>query len=180
MEAFLLFVWKFILEIWPLTVINKWELGLRVRAGKWLKELKPGVRVSLPFIDVILTEPATLQTVNLTDQTVITLDGINTSVGGVIYYYVRSLKKLWLTVHDHDEALSNLALTALAAQIADRKFEDCTLLTIARSTQRKLRHEAKKWGIYIEGFELTDLCESKVFRLMAAGGSQTLILDSED
>ena len=180
MEAFLAFIWRFILEFWPWAIIDQWELGLRVRAGKYLKELNPGLRVSLPFIDTILTEPSTLQTTNLTAQTVITLDGINTSGGGVIYYHVRCLKQLWLSVHDHDEALANLALTACADQIAERNFTECRKEVIERAAQRKLRHTAKKWGIHIDSFELTDLCESTVYRVMASEGSQTLVLGSEE
>lgn len=180
MEAFLAFIWRFVLEFWPWTIVDKWELGLRVRAGKHLKELDPGLRISLPFIDTILTEPSTLQTTNLSDQTVITLDGVNTSVGGVIYYHVYGLKQLWLSVHDHDEALANLALTALANDIAERDFTDCRLEVVQRATQRKLRATAKKWGIHIDGFELTDLCESTVYRLMASEGSQTLVVSAEE
>ncbi len=178
MEALLNFVWRFILEFWPWSVIDKWELGLRVRAGKWLKELKPGIRMSLPFIDVILTEPSTLQTANLTDQTVITTDGVNASVGGVIYYHVRNLRQLWLSVHNHEEALANLALTAIADQLAKRAFGDCHLETIQRAAQRNIRHTAKKWGIHVDRFELTDLCDSQVYRVMSSEGNNLLVLGS--
>jgi regulator of protease activity HflC (stomatin/prohibitin superfamily) len=179
-EAFLAFIWRFILELWPWTIVDRWELGLRVRAGKHLTRLGPGIRVSLPFIDVILTEPSTLQTTNLTDQTVITVDSVNASVGGVIYYHVEDLKQLWLMVHDHEEALSNLALTALAGQLAARKFEDCDIAEMQLATQQKIRDTAEGWGIHINGFELTDLCKSQVVRLMASEGNQTLVLGSEE
>ena len=180
MEAFLAFVWRFILEFWPWTIIDRWELGLRVRAGRHLRELKPGFRVSLPFVDSIIIEPSTLQTANLTDQTVITSDGVNASVGGVIYYHVTNLRQLWLKVHDYEEALSNLALTALAGQLAARRFEDCKITEIQLATQHKIRDVAEAWGIHIDSFELTDLCKSQVVRLMASEGNKTLVLGTAE
>ncbi|KKL87638.1 hypothetical protein LCGC14_1932760, partial [marine sediment metagenome] len=70
--------------------------------------------------------------------------------------------------------------TALANDIAERDFTDCRLEVVQRATQRKLRHTAKKWGIHIDGFELTDLCESTVYRLMSSDGSQTLVLGTDE
>ena len=180
MEAFLTFFWRFILELWPWTIIDVWELGLHIRAGKTLRDLKPGLRVSLPFIDHVVTEPATLQTTNLTDQTIITSDGTNVSIGGVIYYHVVDLKRLWTSVHDHDEALANVAMTALAAQITAHEYAECDMGTIETKTRTKLRRDVKPWGIHIDGFELTDLCESQVIRLMAPSGSQSFVLGTTE
>lgn len=179
MEAFLAFIWRFVLEFWPWTIIDKWELAIRVRNGTKFKNLKPGFRVSLPFIDSVLTEPATLQSANLTDQTMITLDRVNASVSGVTWYYVTDLQKLWLSVNDHEEAMSNLAMTALASKLAGVNFADCKLKTLERVAQRKIRSRAKEWGIVVKGFDLTDLCDSQVYRVMSEGG-QTLVLSAEE
>ena len=179
MEALLTFIWHFLLELWPWTIVDTWELGLRVRLGKKLRDLKPGLRVSLPFLDHIITEPSTLQTLNLSDQTITTSDGTNVSMGGVIYYHVINLKTLWTQVHDYEEALANAALTALAAQIAAREYSDCDLKVIERTTKNRLRRSAKPWGIHIDRFELTDLCESQVIRVMSPG-SQSLVLGTTD
>ena len=180
MEAFLAFVWRFILEFWPWTIIDKWELAIRVRKGTKFKTLKPGFRISLPFVDTVLTEPATLQSANLTDQTMITLDRVNASVSGVTWYYVTDLRKLWMSVNDHEEAMSNLAMTALASKLAVVNFSDCTLKTLERVAQRKIRSRAKGWGIDVRGFDLTDLCDSRVYRIMSSEGSQTLVLGSDE
>ena len=178
MEALLAFIWRFILEVWPWTIIDKWETGLRVRLGKYLTPLAPGVRVSLPFIDTILTEPKTLKTANLTDQTMRTLDRVNASCSGVTWYYITDIRQLWMSVDDHEEAMSNLAMTALATKLALVNFSDCTLLTLERVAQKKIRREAKKWGIHVKKFELTDLCDSQAIRLMTTDGNNTLVLNA--
>ena len=180
MEALLTFVWRFILELWPWTIIDKWELAFRTRSGKHLKELKPGIRVSLPFIDTVLTEPAKLQTANLTNQSVITLDRVNASVSGVTSYHVLSLLTVWMSVHDHEEAMSNLALAALAAELSEMNFADVRLVLLQRVVQRKIRSRAKVWGIHVDRFELTDLCDSSVYRVMGSDGNQTLVLSAEE
>ncbi len=180
MEALLTFIWHFLLELWPWTVVDAWELSLRVRLGKKFRRLEPGVRVSLPFIDHIITEPATLKPINLTDQPLSTADGTTVNVGGVIFYYVRDLQKLWLKVDDYEETLSSLALTALASQIEALDYSDCNLRRIERSTRTILRRAAKPWGIHIERFGLTSLCASQVVHLVAQQGSQSLVLDTAD
>ena len=176
MEAFLAFIWKFILEFWPWTIIDRWELGLRVRLGTHLKALKPGIRVSLPFVDTIITEPATLQSANLAEQTMITLDKVNASVSGVTWFYVTDLKKLWMSVDNYEDSMSNLAMTALASKLAVVEFSGCKLGTLERVAQKKIRRIAKGWGVRVTRFELTDLCNSQVYRVMASGGSQSLVL----
>ena len=180
MEALLTFIWQFILELWPLTIIDKWELAFRVRSGVHLKELKPGIRVSLPFIDTILTEPATLKSINLTDQPVTTSDGTNVTLGGVIFYYVRNLKQLWMRVDDYEETLSNLALTSLASQVEAREYSDCNIKVLERNTRDRLRRASKSWGIHIDRFGLTSLCQSQVVHLVASEGNQALILGAEE
>ena len=180
MEALIAAVWGIVLEFWPWTIIDKWQLGLRVRLGKHLTPLRPGVRISWPFIDAILTESAALKTVNLTEQTMTTLDGVNASVSGVTWYYIINLEQLSMKVDDHEESMSNLAMTALGSKLAVLEFSECTLAVLERVAQKKIRRIAKEWGIHVHKFELTDLCDSKVYRIMASGGSQTLVLGSAE
>jgi len=179
-EALLAFFWRFALEFWPLTMVDKWELGLRVRVGKYLTPLEPGLRVSLPFIDTVLTENATLRSVNLEEQTMTTVDRVNVSAGGVIWYHVVDLKKLWMEVENHEDSMSNLAMVALAGKLGEVEFTECSLMALQGVAQKKIRGEARKWGIYVDGFQLTDLCESQVFRFISPGGAQALVITPED
>ena len=176
MEALIAAVWGIVLEFWPWTIIDQWELAVLVRRGKIRRIMKPGLRVCWPFIDRKLTEPATLQTVNIQDQTMVTLDRVNASVSGVIQYRVLDLALLWLTVHDHDEAIANVALTAIASHIALESFQELDPVTLARAAQRTLRRETRHWGIRVESFKLTDLADSSVHRIMSNSGDSTLVL----
>ena len=179
MEAFIAAIWGIVLEFWPWTIIDPWELGIRVRKGKTIKPLKPGIRVCWPFIDTVLTEPATLQTVNLQNQTMTTLDRVNASVSGVIKYHVLDLRLLWLTVHESDETIANTALEAIAAHIATQTFVELDSVVLGRAAQRTLRRETKAWGVRVESFRITDLADSNVHRIMSDGGDNTLVLGSD-
>ena len=126
MEALIAAIWNTMLEFWPWTIIDEWELAVRVRWGKKLTPVKPGIRLLLPFIDRMLTEPATLQTVNIQDQTMVTLDvgkdgrRVNASVSGVVKYHVPDLRQLWLTNHEHDAARAKTALESIEAHRAEQ------------------------------------------------------------
>ena len=141
--------------------------------------LKPGIRVCLPFIDRVITEPATLQTVNIADQTMVTLDFVNVSASGVIKYHVLDLERMWLTVHDSDDAIANTALEAVANQVSRERWHDIYPMVLSRKAQRRLRHETKDWGISIKSFKITDLADSKVHRIMSSNGDNTLVLGAE-
>lgn len=179
MEAVIAAIWAIVLEIWPWTIIDPWELALRVRRGKKLRNLKPGIRVSLPFLDKVLTEPSTLQTVNIADQTMVSLDQVNVSASGVIKYYVLDLKQMWMAVHDSDEAISNTALEAVATEIALKRWDHLYVLELAKAAQKRLRSDTRGWGIRIKSFKLTDLADSKVHRIMSSNGDNTLVLGGE-
>ena len=176
MEALIAAAWGIVLELWPWTIIDPWELALRVRRGKKLKSLKPGIRPCLPFIDKVISEPATLQTVNIADQTMVTLDLVNVSASGVIKYFVTDLEQMWMAVHDSDDAIANTALEAVAAQIANVRWEDLFPLTLAKKAQRRLRADTKGWGVTIMSFKITDLADSKVHRIMSSNAENTLVL----
>ena len=180
MEALIAAVWGMVLEFWPWTTIDQWELAVLVRRGKIRRSVKPGLRVCWPFVDRMLTEPATLQTVNIQDQTMITLDRVNASVSGVIQYRVLDLALLWLTVHDHDEAIANTALESIAAHIAVQTFVELDPVELGRAAQRTLRRETRHWGIRVKSFRITDLADSSVHRIMSNSGDSTLVLGRSD
>ncbi len=180
MEALIAAAWGVILELWPWTTIDPWELALRVRWGRRLKALKPGVRVCLPFIDRVILEPATLQTVNIADQTIVTMDRVNASVSGVIKYWVRDLESLWFAVHDSDDTIANTALEAVAAHVAMQDFVDLYPVPLGKKVQRSLRQEVKSWGIEVKSFRITDLADSTVHRIMSSSGESTLVLGGSE
>jgi regulator of protease activity HflC (stomatin/prohibitin superfamily) len=56
-------------EVIPVKIVNEWEGGIHMRAGKFLKSTQPGINFKIPFIDkfwVVFTVP---QTVDLLSQT---------------------------------------------------------------------------------------------------------------
>ena len=38
-------------EVIPVRIINEWEGGIHMRAGKFLKSTQPGLNFKIPFID---------------------------------------------------------------------------------------------------------------------------------
>ena len=53
-------------------IVAPWEQGLRVRAGKHVLLLKPGLHVRIPYIDQVFIQSSRLRIVHLAMQTVLT------------------------------------------------------------------------------------------------------------
>jgi hypothetical protein len=85
-------------EVIPVKIVNEWEGGIHMRAGKFLKSTQPGINFKIPFIDkfwVVFTVP---QTVDLLSQTLTTKDGKNIVLKGIIRYKIEDPKKYLISV----------------------------------------------------------------------------------
>ena len=64
----------FIHDFLPFKIVNQWEEGVHLRYGKFLKVVRPGLVWKRPFFDKLWVTPVISQTVNLSPQTVTSLD----------------------------------------------------------------------------------------------------------
>jgi regulator of protease activity HflC (stomatin/prohibitin superfamily) len=148
------------------TIVPAWELGLRVRGGKGLRSLEPGLHWLIPFWDVVEAIPVKLQIVNLPNQSLRTLDDKTVAVSAAVAYTVVDVKLLFTEVHNYDDSLVNLTMGHLADWIANRTWPECGLDKMQKEVSIVVRREAKKWGIAIDHVYITDLCLHKALRLL--------------
>lgn len=168
MQSILNFILKFLYLFTVGAIIDPWEEGLRVRLGKWIKPLKPGFHFKLPFaIDQIYTVNVKPQIIDVVAQSLETLDGVSVVVVGAIEYSVEDIKKLHLNIQDYDESLVNLGQILIAEYVTSSTNEDCTRESIQKAVKRRLKDSARKWGINIRRFGITDLAEHKVYRILS-------------
>ena len=162
------FILKFLYLFTIGTVVDPWEEGIKVRLGKVKKTLKPGFHFKRPLsIDQIYTVNVKPQIIDIAAQSLETLDGIPVVVAGAIEYSVEDVKKLFLNVQDYDDSLVNLGQILIAEYVTSSSNQDCTRESIQKAVKRRLKDSARKWGINIKRFGVTDLAEHKVYRIMS-------------
>ena len=151
----------------PVRMVHTYERGVRFRWGRDIAELSPGLHWFCPGVASIELVNIAPETHNLPTQSAYTKDRKAVTFSGNICYKIVDARKMYTTVQNFDEALAAFAMVHLAAEIGDRT------LAALRSNREELELEfastltakVAEWGAEIEWVGLTDLAETRAFRL---------------
>jgi regulator of protease activity HflC (stomatin/prohibitin superfamily) len=142
------------------------EQGVVCRLGKVKRTVGPSVVWLWPIVDKILVMCVAEQVEDLRCQSITTTDGKSILVSGKLRYRVSDPELALFEVYDWDEALADEALGILATECMKRTFEECLNHTeLAHEVEKAVRRQAKKWGIEVTGFTLTDMVIHRAIRL---------------
>lgn len=147
----------------PFEVINHYDRGVRLRFGRAVLEnekpkiLEPGLHWKIPFVDQINSIMVKVSTMDLPTQLVTTKDGKAVLVGSVLKYDVTDVGTLLLEVDSPKAAVEDMAQGILKQAVLDRTWEECNTVDLEKDVTIKVRREAKKWGIDVKSFTLTNL-----------------------
>jgi membrane protease subunit HflK len=172
MQALIDFLIRNLMALWPIARVYSWQIGMRVRNGIIIEELKPGLHWRVLFIDEILRYNVTEQTLNLQTGSVVTKDDQTLSISANIAYTITSPKSMWLTVQDPDDSISDIALGKLISLCSKKTWTQLknNRSEIERWLRDRLVTETKDWGIEITRVFLTDCVPAKQIRLFTDGG----------
>ena len=157
-------------EVIPVRIINEWEGGIHMRAGKFLKSTQPGLNFKIPFIDQFWVVHTVPQTVDLLSQTLTTKDGKNIVLKGIIRYKIEDPKKYLISVNTARDVLVDTVQGVIKNVIEDFTWGDATKLDTLITEKSKVMVE--DWGIKVESVTLVDFSlikglnfiESNLFR----------------
>lgn len=156
----------YIEHLLPFAIIYQFQKGVRMRFGRVVgKQLMPGIYLKIPIFDVIMTDKAVETTMTLPAQSILTDDGIEVVVKGVVGYVVVDMKKFFCNVWDTRDAISDKACIVIKEFIAGNDMDVCScpdfdgLLTV--HTQKRVR----QYGIKVLYVALTDITKSRSYRL---------------
>lgn len=148
---------------WWVTVVP-WERALRVRAGKNVIELGPGIHLRIPMLDRMFTQSVRLRTVDVMAQTVSTLDGHSLTVAGVVQFKVINLAKLYDTLHQPEDTLADMSGAFTAEYVSSRVKSEVTVAGLAEFVKEKL--DLNKYGLGRGDYAVTDFAYAKTYRLL--------------
>lgn len=154
------------LEIKPLVIIRDYEEAVLLRFGKFKKVLKPGLHFKIPMFDEVIDQHVVITTLSLDAQSLYTLDKQNIVVKGVIKYKISDVKTFLLEVYDAQDALSDMSQSIIKNVIMSMTLEECTDTELDNTLTKKVRVEARKWGVEVQQVTLTDLAPIRSFRFI--------------
>ena len=157
---------QWISDILPVVIIPSYEEGVHLSFGKFKRVLSPGLHFKIPFLDEILRQHVVVTTLSLPAQSLYTLDKQNFVVKGVIKYKIADVKIFLLEVYDAQDALSDMTLGIIKNIIISLPAEKCIDPELDNLLTKKVRVEAKKWGVDIQQVTLTDVAPIRSYRLI--------------
>jgi len=153
-------------QIIPFYIIRDYEAAVLLRFGRFKKVIGPGLHFKIPFFDEVIDQHIVTTTLSLDAQSLYTKDKQNIVVKGVIKYKIGDVKIFLLEVWDAQDALSDMASSIIKNVIMSMTLEECTDSEIDNTLTKKVRVEAKKWGVEVQQVTLTDLAPIRSFRLI--------------
>jgi regulator of protease activity HflC (stomatin/prohibitin superfamily) len=151
----------------PARMVHEYERGVLFAGGRVKRELPPGLHWFVPGWQSIEVLPVAPETRDLPTQSVMTKDGKSVTFSCNVCYRIVDPCRNYVAIQSFDESLIAFAMVHLAGSISSR-----TLAAIKRDREAleveladTLSEKVAAWGAEIEWIGLTDLVETRAFRL---------------
>lgn len=154
------------LQIVPFVIVRDYEEAVLLRFGRFNKLLKPGMHAKLPFFDEVIEQHIAITTLSLDAQSLYTKDKQNIVVKAVVKYKIADVKTFLLEVYDAQDAISDMSQSIIKNVIMSMTMEECTDMELDNTLTKKVRVEARKWGVEVQQVTLTDLAPIRSFRFI--------------
>jgi regulator of protease activity HflC (stomatin/prohibitin superfamily) len=141
------------------TIVKEYESGVKFRFGKFVRVLKPGIRLVIPIIHEYKKIDLRTITQDVPEQKCITKDNVTITINAVVYYRVFDAKIAVLDVKDCFFAVTQLAQTTLRNSIGGVKLDELlsNLKVISKEIKDIVDTETDPWGIKVEKVEIKDI-----------------------
>jgi regulator of protease activity HflC (stomatin/prohibitin superfamily) len=156
---FLVFLFA-IAIIMGLRLVNQYEKGVVFRLGRVQSAPKePGLRVIIPFVDVMRKVDMRIVTLPVDSQQIITKDNVSIDVAAVAYYQVTDATKSLVEINNVVSATYQIAQTTVRNVIGQSALDQVLSETSAINDKIKaiLDTATEKWGVYVSTVELKDI-----------------------
>lgn len=147
-------------------VVKQYQQGAYLRFGKLKKIVNPGLYFKIPIFDEIEATHVLTTTMKLDAQSITTKDEKEVVVKGIIKYKIADLSIQYTGVYDAVDAIADISMGIIKNIIAKKNWTECKEETLDNEITKKVRTEAKKWGIEVESVTLSDLSRMKSFRFV--------------
>lgn len=155
----------FIHDFLPFKIVDQWEQGVHLRFGKFKKVVYPGLNWKRPFFDQILTTPVITQTVNLSPQTVTSIDDKSIVLTSIVRYHITDVQKFLLGVMHANDALVDTTQGIIRDVVEGCKWDD--LYDLSSVVTPEVNQQVEKWGITVEQVSFPDLGEIVTYRIIS-------------
>lgn len=149
-------------KIW--VIISPWQNAVRVRFGKHMKTLTPGIYIKIPVIDDVYIQTVRLRIIAMPLQTLNTYDDKTATVKTAVGYTITDIKKLYNTLHEPETTVNNIVLGEIADFVTNMKAAEYSAKKLEAAVLSKL--QKKDYGLTFEYVKILEFATVKTIRLI--------------
>jgi regulator of protease activity HflC (stomatin/prohibitin superfamily) len=142
-----------------LKVVRQYERGVLFRLGRVLGVREPGLRVIVPFVDVLHRVSLRIVTMPIQSQGIITRDNVSVDVSAVAYFRVVDAVKSVVAIENVHTAIDQIAQTTLRKVVGQHTLDQTLSETdaINLGIREILDIATVEWGVEVTLVELKDI-----------------------
>jgi regulator of protease activity HflC (stomatin/prohibitin superfamily) len=140
-------------------VVKQYEDGVLFRLGRVIGERDPGLRLIIPFVDVLHRISLRIVTMPIQSQGIITRDNVSVDVSAVAYFKVVDAVKSVVAIENVGAAIDQIAQTTLRKVVGQHTLDETLSETdkINLDIRAILDVATIEWGIQVTLVELKDI-----------------------
>ena len=140
-------------------IVKQYERGVLFRLGQLRGARSPGLRLIIPFIDVLHKVSLRIITMPIQSQGIITRDNVSVDVSAVAYYRVVDAVKSVLAIENVRAAIDQIAQTTLRKVVGQHSLDQTLSETdqINLDIRQILDVTTTEWGVEVTLVELKDI-----------------------
>src|SRR5437763_5466340 len=140
-------------------IVKQYEQGVLFRLGRVLGAREPGLRVIIPFVDVLHRVSLRIITMPIQSQGIITRDNVSVDVSAVAYFRVVDAVKAVVAIENVYAAIDQIAQTTLRKVVGQHTLDQTLAETdkINVDIRKILDVTTVEWGVEVTLVELKDI-----------------------
>src|SRR5450830_1773533 len=140
-------------------IVKQYEMGVLFRLGRVLGLRQPGLRLIIPFVDVLHRVSLRIITMPIQSQGIITRDNVSVGVAAVAYFRVVDPVKSVVAIEDVSAAIDQIAQTTLRKVVGQHTLDETLSETdrINLDIREILDVNTVDWGVVVTLVELKDI-----------------------
>jgi regulator of protease activity HflC (stomatin/prohibitin superfamily) len=140
-------------------IVKQYELGVLFRLGRVVGLRQPGLRMIIPFVDILHRVSLRVVTMPIQSQGIITRDNVSVDVSAVAYFRVVDAEKSVVAIENVNAAIDQIAQTTLRKVVGQHTLDETLSETdrINLDIREILDVSTVEWGVEVTLVELKDI-----------------------
>ena len=140
-------------------IVKQYEQGVLFRLGQVQGLRQPGLRVIIPFVDILHRVSLRIVTMPIQSQGIITRDNVSVDVSAVAYFRVVDAVKSVVAIENVRAAIDQIAQTTLRKVVGQHTLDETLSETdrINLDIREILDVTTVEWGVEVTLVELKDI-----------------------